>query len=256
VEHGLELANANRREEARAAFEAALQQDPGNVLSLKFLGADALARGDLRQAIAFNERVAATGLHRADALSNLSLAYYRAGQIEQAVTRGREAMKADPSHRAARGNLALALVALGTTRAREGETAAAVDALTEAAALEPSNLDVLERLAAALHRAGRPAEARSRFMAVIAADSTRKLAQMGVAAIDLEAGLAREAAARLEPLATGWPGAYQAQFYLAEAYRRLGDAHRAREAYAASMAAAPPGDPVKDAARRALATLR
>jgi arylsulfatase A-like enzyme/Flp pilus assembly protein TadD len=255
VEHGLELAHADRRDEARAAFEAALEDDPGNVLSLKFLGADALARGDLRRAIALNERVAATGLHRADALSNLSLAYYRTGEIDRAVARGREAVEADASHRAARGNLALALLAAGTARAREGKTDAAVDALTEAATLDPSNLDVVERLGAALHRAGRPDDARRRFMAVLAADPNRPLAHMGVASIDLEAGLARDAAARLQPLASGWPGAYQAQFYLGEAYRRLGDAARARDAYAASIAAAPPGDPVKDAARRALATM-
>jgi arylsulfatase A-like enzyme/Flp pilus assembly protein TadD len=256
VERGLELANSERRDEARAAFEATLRSDPSNVLALKFLGADALERGDLSRAIALNERVVATGLHRADALSNLSLAHYRAGSLEPAVARGREAVGFDSSHAAARRNLALALLALGTTHARDGKTSAAIEALNEAATLDPANLDVLERLGAALHRAGRADDARARFTAVLAADGNRPLAHMGIAMIDLEAGRPREAAARLERLASGWPGAYQAQFYLGEAYHRLGDTARARAAYAASIAAAPPGDQVTNAARRALATLR
>ena len=256
VERGLELAHGGRHAEATAAFEAALRDDPGNVLALKFLGAASLERGDLAGAIKYNERVVESGLHLADALSNLVLAYYGAGRLNEAIASGRRAMQADASHRAARKNLTLVLQAMGTARARAGDAAGAIDALEEAATLDPSNVEVTERLGAVLHRAGRAEEARSRFEAVVAAAPDRPAPQLSLAILDLESGRPREAAARLEQIRQGWAGAYQAQFYLGEAYRQAGDRARAHDAYAACLAAAPPGDPIVPAARRALAAVR
>lgn len=255
IERGLELANTGKRDEARQAFESVLRGDPDNVLALKFLGADALSRGDLRRAIALNERVAARGVHVADALSNAALAHFRAGDLRAAIDRARGAVRADPAHPGARANLALALLSVGSAHARNGDTQAAIAAFEEAAAAEPANLDVLERLGAALHQAGRREEARSRFEAVVAAAPERRAPRLSLALLDLEAGRVREAAASLERISEGWPGAYQAQFYLGEAYRRLGETQRARAAYEAAAAAAPPGDPVATAARRARAAV-
>ncbi len=256
VERGLELAQAGRHAEATAAFEAALRDDPGNVLALKFLGAASLERGDLAGAIKYNERVVESGLHLADALSNLVLAYYGAGRLNEAIASGRRAMQADAGHRAARENLTLVLQAMGTARARAGDASGAIDALEEAAALDPSNVEVTERLGAVLHRAGRVEEARSRFEAVVAAAPDRPAPQLSLAILDLESGRPREAAARLQQIRQDWAGAYQAQFYLGEAYRQTGDRARAYDAYAACLAAAPTGDPIVPAARRALAAVR
>jgi tetratricopeptide (TPR) repeat protein len=256
LEYGIELSNAGRHDAARKVFDASLRADPDNVLALKFLGADALRRGDLRQAIALNARVARSGLHVADALSNLSVAHYRAGDLTAAIERGREAVRADPGHAAARANLALALMEAGNASARQGNTRAALNAFQEAAGLDPGNLDVIERLGAALHRDGRLAEARARFESVVASAPDRRAPQLSLAILDLESGRPGDAAARLERLRDGWPGAYQAQFYLGEAYRQLGDAARARAAYEAAASMAPAGDPIAGAARRAGAAVR
>ncbi len=256
VERGLELAGRDRHEDAGAAFESVLRDDPDNVLALKFLGAASLERGDLAHAIDYNQRVVASGLHRADALSNLALAYYRAGRLEAALDTARRAVEADGRHRPARANLALVLQDIGAREARSGNMTGAITAFREAAAVEPANLDAAERLAAALHRAGRDDEARSRFEAIIAAASDRPAPHLSLAILDLDRGRAADAAARLERIRRGWPGAYRADFHLGEAYRRLGDSARARDAYAACVAAAPPDDPIVPVARRALAALK
>lgn len=256
VERGLELAQRGRHEDASAAFRSALHDDPGNVLALKFLGAASLERGDLARAIEYNERVVASGLHRADALSNLALAYYRAGRLEVALDRARRAVEADGRHGPARANLALVLQHVGAREARSGNMAGAIAAFREAADAEPADVDAAERLAAALHRAGRNDEARSRFEAIIAAAPDRPAPHLSLAILDLDRGRAADAAARLERIQRGWAGAYRVAFYLGEAYRRMGDGVRARDAYAACVAAAPPDDPIVPIARRAIAALK
>lgn len=256
IERGLELAQRGRHEEASAQFRSALRDDPGNVLALKFLGAASLERGDLAHAIEYTERVVASGLHRADALSNLALAYYRAGRLEEALDRARRAVEADARHRPARANLALVLQEVGARAARSGNMAGAIAAFRQAADAEPSDLDAAERLAAALHRAGQVEEARSRFEAIVAAAPERPAPQLSLAILDLDRGRAADAAARLERIPHGWAGTYRVAFYLGEAYRRMGDGTRARDAYAACVAASPPDDPIVPIARRALAALK
>ena len=209
-------------------FESVLQQDPGNVLALKFLGAAALERGDLAQAIEYNQRVVATGLHQADALSNLALAYYRVGRLDAALT---------PAHAAI-------------------HTAGAIAAFEEAASIDPTNLDITERLAAVLHRAGRVDEARRMFESVVAMAPNRPEPQLSLAVLDIEAGRLHDAVDRLERIGRDWPGEYQAQFYLGEAYRGLGDRVRARNAYMACLGGAPPTNPIVPAVRHALALLK
>ncbi len=120
-ERGLTLSNEGDHAGAAAAFEAALRDDPGNVLALKFLGAAALEKGDLVRAIHYNERVVASGLHQADALSNLALAQFRAGRFDAALASARRALQVAPHHVAARANLVLILEQIGTTRARAGD---------------------------------------------------------------------------------------------------------------------------------------
>ncbi|HMK21976.1 MAG TPA: tetratricopeptide repeat protein, partial [Terriglobales bacterium] len=237
-------------------FESVLHEDPENVLALKFLGASALEQGDLARAIAYNQRVVSTGLHLADCLSNLSLAYYRSGRLDSALTSARAALHADPGHHAARANLVLILQAVGSDRAKASDTNGALAAFQEAASLDPSNLDVAERLAAVLHQAGRTNEARQIFEFVVKSAPDRPEPQLSLAMIDLEAGHLPDAVSRLERIRQGWPGAYRAQYLLGEAYHRLGDNQQARAAYQKCLAEAPRSDPIVPAAREGLAGLQ
>lgn len=254
VERALELEAAGRRDAAAAVFEAVLVQDRDNVLALKFLGALALERGNLKRAIEFNERVAASGLHLVDALSNLALAYVREGRLEDARERARLAVQADPGSAPARANLVLILQEIGARDARAGRMESAVAAFREAASVDPDNLDAIERLAAVLHRSGRAPEAKALFESVVSRAPGRPAPQLSLAMLDMEADRPREAIARLERIRSGWAGAYRAECYLGEAYLAIGDRPRSRAAYEACVAKAPPGDPVADAARRALSS--
>jgi arylsulfatase A-like enzyme/Tfp pilus assembly protein PilF len=255
-ERGLEFSNRGEHAAAATVFESVLRRDPANALALKFLGAAALEQGDLRRAIEYNERVAASGLHQADVLSNLAIAYLRGGRVDAALATARKAVSAGAQHRAARSNLVLVLETIGSTRARAGDDAGAAAAFREAAGVDPSNLDVAERLAAVLHRSGRLDEARAIFQSVLARDAQRLTALLSLAVLDLEAGRLEIAIAALERIPAQSPGAYRAAYYLGEAYRRRGDLARAREAYARCVSTAPPGDPIAAAARVAAGSLR
>jgi arylsulfatase A-like enzyme/predicted Zn-dependent protease len=252
IERGLELDAAGRRGEAASVFASVLKRDPANVLAAKFLGAVALERGDLDRAIALNEKVAASGQHLVDALSNLTVAYLRAGRVEKALAKARLAVETDPASRPARANLVLVLQEAGAREARVGRMREAAAAFREAVRVDPENLDAVERLAAALHRAGDAAEAKRFFESVVARAPERPAPHLSLAMIDLEAGRPREAIARLERIRSGWPGAYRAEYFLGEAYQAIGDQTRARGAYEACAAQAPAGDPLGTLARRAL----
>ncbi len=221
-----------------------------------FSGAAALQHGDLARAIDYNNRVLKSGLHRADALSNLSLAYYRQGRMDQALASAREALRTDSNHRAARANLVLILETMGSEKARSDDTEGALASFQEAATAEPENLDIRERVAAILHQAGRLDEARGVFESVLAAAPARPEPKLSLAILDLEEGHLQEAAVRLKQIPATWSGSYRVQFYLGEVYRTSGDATNARRAYTMCLAIAPPNDPIVLAARHALAGLR
>lgn len=252
IERALELEASGRRPQAAEMFDAVLAQDPENVLALKFLGALALEQGNLKRAIEFNEKVAASGLHLADALSNLALAYLRAGRLQDARERARLAFENDPDSAAARANLVLVLQEIGSRDARAGRTQGAIAAFREATTVDPGNLDALERLGALLHRSGRNDEARQLFERVATRAPARPAPQLSLAMLDLEAGRPRDAIARLQRIRDGWPGAYRAECYLGEAFLSVQEPVRSREAYAACLEKAPRGDPLADVARRAL----
>jgi len=256
VEHGIQASLAGDEGAAESTFESVLQADADNVLALKFLGADALERGDLARAIEYNRRVISMGLHLADALSNLSLAYYRSGHLDAALTNARAAMRANPAHRAARANLALILQAVGSEQIRAGNIERSLAAFQEASKLDPSNLDIAERLAAVLHQAGRTDEAKQMFEFVVKSAPDRPEPQLSLAMIDLEEGRLQDAVSRLRGIPRDWDGAYRTQYFLGEAYERLGDRPQARAAYSACLAEAPRSDPLASAARGHLVQLQ
>jgi tetratricopeptide (TPR) repeat protein len=113
IELGLERSNRGDHEAATVVFQEVLRDDPDNVVALKFLGARALETGDLGKAVDLNERVVRTGLHVADALSNLALAYYRLGRTNDALAAVERALAASPDHVVAHFNRAFILAETG-----------------------------------------------------------------------------------------------------------------------------------------------
>jgi choline-sulfatase len=113
IEWALEHSQQGAHHQAADGFEAVLQEDPENVLALKFLGAHALAEGDLARAVQLNERVVASGLHVADAASNLALAFHRQGRSSAGLEAIDQALVVSANHLPARINRATILADLG-----------------------------------------------------------------------------------------------------------------------------------------------
>jgi arylsulfatase A-like enzyme/tetratricopeptide (TPR) repeat protein len=136
IEEGLELSNSGSRARAAEVFRGVLDEDPENLLALKFLGAKALEDGDLQKAVSFNERVLESGLHAVDVLSNLSLAYHRLGRSADALACAELAVERSPEHIPARFNKAL--IQWETGRGQE-----ALAELEELLALAPAHAEAL-----------------------------------------------------------------------------------------------------------------
>jgi choline-sulfatase len=115
IESGLAFSKRGNHQAATRVFQEVLRDDPDDVVALRFLGARALETGDLESAVDLNERVVRTGLHVADALSNLALAYYRLGRTNDALAAVERALAASPRHVAAHYNRALILAGAGRT---------------------------------------------------------------------------------------------------------------------------------------------
>lgn len=138
-------------------------------------------------------------------------------------------------------------------RARDDRAARA--AFERAVALSPNDPLRIERLAALLHRLGDRPAARAAFERVAKLAPERPTAALSLGILDVEEGQAERARRRLAPIRRGWPGAYVAQCYDAEAAVALRAAD-ARQALQDCIAAAPPNDPLAARAREALARLR
>ena len=144
----------------------------------------------------------------------------------------------------------------GVLLSRSGELGDAAQAFERALQLSPDNVEVLERLGAVRHKRGDRQAARAAFDRVLVLDPSRQGPRLSLSILDLEQGDARRAASRLESIDAEWSAAYQVQFYLGEARRRLGDTAGARRAYQACVKMAPADSPVRSAATRQLAELR
>jgi tetratricopeptide (TPR) repeat protein len=138
-----------RRAEASSALalaDQAVALHPQHA-PLQFLRGVALM--DLGQddaALAHFQRFAQTWPELPDPLNNIALLHARAGRLDEALQALQEALRADPSHHAARVNLGFVHLALA---ARAWETAAA------AVALEPAMAQRLQAVRALLSAPGR-----------------------------------------------------------------------------------------------------
>jgi len=215
VERALEHSQLGAHQKATEEFEAVLREDPDNVLALRFLGAEALARGDLARAVRLNRRVVESGLHLADAASNLALALHRQGRSDAALEVADQALAASADHLSARVNRATILADLGRRQ----------EALQE-----------IERVLAARpdHEGARTLRARLESAAADAPDPQLETARRQISSGDLDA-----ARATLLQAVARRPDAADVHDLLGSVQARQGDLAAARRAFEAAVARDP-----------------
>ncbi|MBF0295183.1 MAG: tetratricopeptide repeat protein [Magnetococcales bacterium] len=155
IRRGLEHLEANRLEEAGAAFDAALAGAPDEPELLALAAQVAHRRGEHGRAVAWFGRALAACPQRADWHAGLGQALRAMGRSAPALERLREAVRLDPAHPDLRLNLGVALQEAG--RVEE-----ALEHYRAAIALDP-------RLAAAHYDMGGACQALGRFQEAEAA---------------------------------------------------------------------------------------
>jgi tetratricopeptide (TPR) repeat protein len=194
---GLAYLRQNRMEEARAAFERALEIHPRSAAAHANLGLMHLMRNDpgraveeLRQALEANPR-------HLDAHRHLSGAYLRLSRFAEAEQAARQglAIRDDPDIRSA---LAAALSRQGRSEEAERELSLILDR-------DPQHADALRQLGLLRHRAGRSDEALELYRKALSVEPSPDLFY-NVAMIRMERGeyaAAAEALARARAMAPG-----------------------------------------------------
>ena len=115
---GLAYARAGRASEAQAAFDRALQIDPGSAMVYENVGAVALDRGQLSEARRAFEQALARDPQSAQAHNGLAMSAERSGNRRDAIEHWTRAVELQPSNYDA-------LYDLGMTLARDGQPVAA-----------------------------------------------------------------------------------------------------------------------------------
>jgi len=202
--HGRALALAARPEEARAAFERALELDPQHAPALEGLATLARDAGDAARARELFDRAAEadpTSAQYAYAAAQIALA---AGDPSGAEERLREALRRDPAHLEASNDLAWILAergerldealvlarraaawkpeatildTLGWVQLRRGEAEEAAETFRRARDLAPDSPSIAYRLGLAMARTGQEDRARELLEEALAAGAFPEAAQ-------------------------------------------------------------------------------
>jgi len=175
-----ELFQQGHREDAVAAIEARLREDPDDADLRSLLGAWRLRMNDVAGARRELERVLAVHPSHVGAYNNLGLVAEREGDDKEARRCWEEAVRLAPGHTKAHENL-------GNLELREGHWAAAVAQLQSAAQVDPSSAEVRARLGVALLKSGDVAQARSELMRALAMDPEQAIAKRNLAALEQSA---------------------------------------------------------------------
>jgi len=207
--------------QAAQYFEAASQSDAQKSLAQVRLGQIALASGDVEGGIRRLE--AATGESGAPIQGDMALiaGYMRKGDTARALAVAQGLVKKDPTN-------ATAYQVLGTVLAARKDTKEARAAYTKALELSPSLLPAAAGLARLDLAEQKPAEARARFEAVIAADPKNDLAYLALA--DVMAATKAppaEVVALLQRAVAARPDSIAARVALVNAYLQAKDARAA-----------------------------
>jgi tetratricopeptide (TPR) repeat protein len=136
VQQALALHQQGRLTEAEAAYQAVLEQQPGQFDALHFLGVIALQNGQTLRAIDLITQALARDRSNAFAYSNLASAYQKLGKYPEAIVRFERAL-------ALRPDFVEALSNLGNTLRDAGRREEALTHYNRALALKPDRPDVL-----------------------------------------------------------------------------------------------------------------
>jgi len=170
---GVAKANAGQYDEAIAAFEKSLSQDPNLVEAHEWIAHILILRGDYDGAIERYQRIVARR-PSADSKVNLGLAYLRVGNADMAVKTLSSAVAADPNNSNGWNNLSIAYL-------RQGKVAEARDAAERALALNPKFSPAHVNLGNVELREGNAAAAVAAFEKAIALDAEQVEAYYGLA---------------------------------------------------------------------------
>lgn len=260
---GTALQRSGALESALAEYEAILRDDPESIDGMFCRATVLYELGRREQAIAEYEEILKRMPKHAEAANNLGVIHRDAGEPAAAVAAFRRAVAARPGY-------AEALYNLGNALADVGLAGEAVPALTAAADDRPDDLDlhltlfdclvqadradVAERraraflaahpgtapaaaaLGAALQYLGRGAEAKSQFLAAVAADPACSRAHQGLAEDPGEAGAEhhiRQIRAALSAASDEGPEAVGLHFALGRHLAAAGDHDGALESWVA-----------------------
>jgi tetratricopeptide (TPR) repeat protein len=126
------------------------------------------------------------------------------------------------------------LIAIARLAQVEGDSAGAVDALNQAARLNPNDLNVRKELAAAYAASGQSEEAFCELMAALLIDPRQAQVHVSIGQLYLDTGRATDAVTAFTRALELSPRAYEIRYSLATAYTRLGkpvDAARELEVF-------------------------
>jgi tetratricopeptide (TPR) repeat protein len=164
---------AGRLASAEAGYRRIIEDNPGHVEALHYLGVLLHQRGEHRGAAEYLDRALVLSPHYAACWSNRGLVAAALADSAFAVTCQRRALAIDPSFANAHNNLGVALQKLG----RDDE---AIDAYQQAIAHQPGFIDARTNLGASLAKLKRHEEALAVHREALALDPANSGAHFGV----------------------------------------------------------------------------
>ena len=152
LEQGLTLHQAGRLDEARAHYERALAQEPGNADGLHLLGVLSSQQGQFEQALALVQRAVSAAPDHVGYLRSLGNVLVACGRFDEAQAHFRKVLERQP------GDFA-ALVNLGVACLQGGDAVEAAAVLAQAVRETPNSAEAHNNLGNAYDALGRADEA-------------------------------------------------------------------------------------------------
>ena len=148
----LEHYRAKRLDKSAQCYLDLLQQQPNSAESLQMLGVIAWERGNVSEAIAYQQRLIALQPDNVDAYNNLGAFWARLGDLDRAKTAYERALALQPNHAAAHNNL-------GNIAKKQGQLEEAIACYQTAISYNTNYPEAQNNLGIALQKCGRLAEA-------------------------------------------------------------------------------------------------